>query len=435
MILSKEQKRILEYLLDKYERSATFRGESSRNQSFSIRPELLFPKYTDDREYDFFVEMNRGLRELRERGWIETKEINQRITKVTLCLDPSDLSASIGKIYQILDREPKRDLLQKLSELLARERAYIETNYPTGDLSDALLRYIAAQETRMEQGKLPEYYEDGRSDRKGTDQGQQTAGDVDYRDLWKVFRGLQTVTDEVYIRNLSVRLFHDSKRLEALAGKVEGCLFRYGDYPEKNRVLEECNVVRTPSYVMVRGPVVLELASQILDVGKLTGDIAFSTRSLQDISRIRPAAKRVITVENLTSFHSNDYGEDAVVLYLGGYHNAAKRLFLRKMYEANPDAEYYHFGDIDAGGFHIYEHLRQKTGIPFKTMRMDVETLMQYTADSKPLTVNDVERIRSLIRKYETGELQNPEKDEILKTLEWMLKTGRKLEQEALYFT
>ena len=241
-------------------------------------PELLFPKYTDDREYDFFVEMNRGLRELRERGWIETKEINQRITKVTLCLDPSDLSASIGKIYQILDREPKRDLLQKLSELLARERAYIETNYPTGDLSDALLRYIAAQETRMEQGKLPEYYEDGRSDRKGTDQGQQTAGDVDYRDLWKVFRGLQTVTDEVYIRNLSVRLFHDSKRLEALAGKVEGCLFRYGDYPEKNRVLEECNVVRTPSYVMVRGPVVLELASQVLDVGKLTGDIAFSTR-------------------------------------------------------------------------------------------------------------------------------------------------------------
>ena len=432
MNLSKEQRIILEYLLDKYERSATFRGLSSRNQSFSLQPEVLFPKYADDREYDFFVELNRGLRELRESELIETKEINQMITKVTLRFDPSDASASINKVYRILGREPKRDLLQKLSEFLVREKDYIETNYPGGDLSEALLRYIAAQEARRKQGKFPEYYEDGRSDRRSMGPGQAAERDADYRDLWKIFRGLQRVTEDTYIRNLSIRLFHDSKRLEALAGKVEGCLFRYGDYPAKDRVLEECNVVRTPSNVMLRGPVVLDLGEQSLDVGKLTGDIAFSTKSLRDISGIRVRGKRVITVENLTSFYSNDYGEDAVILYLGGYHNAAKRFFLKKMYEANPDAEYYHFGDLDAGGFYIYEHLRRKTGIPFKTMRMDMETLEQHRADTKPLTSNDKDRIRSLIQKYKTGELVNPESAGIIKTLECMLKTGRKLEQEAV---
>ena len=65
-------------------------------------------------------------------------------------------------------------------------------------------------------------------------------------------------------------------------------------------------------------------------------------------------------------------------------------------------------------------------------MRMDMETLEQHRADTKPLTSNDKDRIRSLIQKYKTGELVNPESAGIIKTLECMLKTGRKLEQEAV---
>ena len=430
IMLSKEQRKILEYLLEKYERSATFRGENSRNQSFSVKPEALFPKYADEREYDFFVELNRDLCDLRDRGLIEIKTINQRVTKVTV---KPDQTFWTDELYRLLGRQPKRDILKGLSGFLSEEKAFIETRFPFGDLSEALLRYIEAQEERIAKGKLPEYYEEGRSDSRNSNHKPSVVGDMDYRDLWKVFRELQTVTEETYIRNLSIRLFHDSKRLETLAGKVESCLFRYGDYPEKDKVLEECNVIRTPSYVMIKGPVVLSLGAQTLDIGSLTGDIAFSTNSLRSITGIRLMGKTVITVENLTTFHSNDFGEEVALLYLGGYHNATKRVFLKKMHEANPGAEYFHFGDIDAGGFYIYEHLRRKTGIPFKTYRMNVATLEQYEQDTKPLTANDRDRIQSLIRKYETGELQNPEKEDIKKTLVRMLETGRKLEQEAVF--
>ena len=273
IMLSKEQRIILEYLLEKYERSATFRGENSRNQSFSVKPEALFPKYADEREYDFFVELNRDLCDLRDRGLIEIKTINQRVTKVTV---KPDQTFWTDELYRLLGRQPKRDILKGLSGFLSEEKAFIETRFPFGDLSEALLRYIEAQEERIAKGKLPEYYEEGRSDSRNSNHKPSVVGDMDYRDLWKVFRELQTVTEETYIRNLSIRLFHDSKRLETLAGKVESCLFRYGDYPEKDKVLEECNVIRTPSYVMIKGPVVLSLGAQTLDIGSLTGDIAFS---------------------------------------------------------------------------------------------------------------------------------------------------------------
>lgn len=43
-----------------------------------------------------------------------------------------------------------------------------------------------------------------------------------------------------------------------------------------------------------------------------------------------------------------------MILYLGGYHNTVRRRLLKSIYDIFPEAEYRHFGDIDAGGFEIY---------------------------------------------------------------------------------
>ncbi len=411
MSLTREQKKILNALVDKYERSATFRGDSHVNQTFSLKPEEVFPKYLDEREYDLFIMLNQDIRALTDMGLVTIGERNMRITKVMLC------SRRLQEIYPALGREPKKDVIEELYVLLQEEKAFVEREYPSGDLSAALLAYIEEQERRLATGKLPEYFEESVED---------------YRDLWRAFRKLQEIREDIFIRDLSVQLYHDSKRLEGLSTKISGCLYRYGDFPDRDMVLEECNVIRTPSYVMIRGPLVITFGEQTLDVGKLNGDIAFSTRTLKDITRISVYGKRVITVENLTSFHRDDFRRDEVLLYLGGYHNSAKREFLRKLYSENKEPEYAHFGDIDAGGFYIYEHLRRKTGIPFWTMYMDVETLDRYAQYTKKLTANDIERIKRLIVSYEKGEIGNPEKEAILATLRRMLETGLKLEQEAV---
>ena len=411
MSLTKEQKIILNVLVDKYERSATFRGESRVNQTFSLKPESVFPKYADEREYDFFTVLNQDIRVLRDMGYVTVSERNMRITKVVLC------NGQLQEIYPALGRNPKKDVLEEIAGLLREEKTFIEEVYPSGDLSAALRKYIEEQEKRLAAGKLPEYYEDSMTD---------------YRDIWKAFRKLQEIREDIYIRDLSVKLYHDSKRLEHLRTRISGCLYRYGDYPDRDTVLEECNVIRTPSYVMIRGPVIISLGEQTLNVGKLSGDIAFSTRSLKDITGIYVYGEKVITIENLTSFHRDDFGSDEVLLYLGGYHNSAKREFLKKLYSENMELVYEHFGDIDAGGFYIYEHLRRKTGIPFRTRNMNAKTLERYASYTKKLTANDIDRIKRLIAKYENGEIENPEREKITETLRQMLEKNVKLEQEAV---
>ena len=80
-----------------------------------------------------------------------------------------------------------------------------------------------------------------------------------------------------------------------------------------------------------------------------------------------------------------------------------------------------HFGDIDAGGFYILEHLKTKTGIPFQPYRMNAETLKKYKKQAVPLTEHDRKRLQKL--------RQNPVYSE---TIRYMLENNIKLEQEHI---
>ena len=279
------------------------------------------------------------------------------------------------------------------------------------ELKNVYEKYIEAQKARIAENKSVEYMDDM----------------ADYKDLWTILFALFELEDDVYIRDLSVKLFSDSKRLEKIKSRAEGLLYKYGEYPDKNLILEEYGLIQTPSHVMVKGNVILHFHDQELNVGMLRGDLAFSTESLRDITKIQVKGSRVITIENLTSFHRFNCSEDEVAIYLGGYHNRVKRAFLKSMYRDNPSVEYRHFGDIDAGGFYIFEHLKRKTGIPFRTLYMDRDTFCRYKKYTKELTPNDRKRIQKLIEKR-----QSSNETEYIEVLSTMLKMGRKLEQEAI---
>ena len=52
--------------------------------------------------------------------------------------------------------------------------------------------------------------------------------------------------------------------------------------------------------------------------------------------------------------------------------------------------------DIDAGGFLIFNNLVEKTGIPFKPFRMNVEELKSNLSNLKHLTDNDAKRLNKM---------------------------------------
>ncbi len=72
----------------------------------------------------------------------------------------------------------------------------------------------------------------------------------------------------------------------------------------------------------------------------------------------------------------------------------------------------------------IFEHLRRKTGIPFRTLCMDVNTLQCHQNQTKPLEGTDRKRLQKLMDTY-------PEHCEVIS---YMLENDCKLEQEAVKF-
>lgn len=196
-------------------------------------------------------------------------------------------------------------------------------------------------------------------------------------------------------------------------------LCEYGDYPDKECVLQDLNIVNNPGYVYVKGNGTITVSGQTINFGRLDGDVGLSSALLNDIEDIEISASKVITIENLTTFNSF-VDKDAFVIYLGGYHNSIRRNMIRKIYENNPDKKYYHYGDIDAGGFYILLDLRRKTGISFAPLNMDLGTIKKYKEFTKKLTENDRARLKHLLG----GEF-----DEVIS---YMLENDCKLEQEAV---
>lgn len=92
------------------------------------------------------------------------------------------------------------------------------------------------------------------------------------------------------------------------------------------------------------------------------------------------------------------------------------------MREQNPGIRsWLHFGDLDPDGFCILENLRRKTGIDFRSWKIDLLSLKKYRVYAKELNQNDRTKAENLIREEKYTEI-----------LSYMLQQGVKLEQEII---
>ena len=95
------------------------------------------------------------------------------------------------------------------------------------------------------------------------------------------------------------------------------------------------------------------------------------------------------------------------------------------MISDNPDVKYWHFGDIDIGGFLIHKHLCRETSKKFELYCMGLEQLcdMRFSHCLRKLTDNDMIRLETLI-----------EDDSYRKVLNYMKERNIKLEQEIVSY-
>jgi len=398
--MNKIKSKILNTLIDLYEKSKTFMGDNKVRQSFSIKVSKLFPKYDDDSAFDFYTELNQVCTMLEEKNLVTLKkERSGKIRTVTLNLDCLD------ECYAETGRTSKSDVNSRLKEIWQK----YEDISGSPESNEPLHLYIEEQRERLRQNKSVQFF------------GGDFADYADYADLLLAVKEVLSNEEEIFIRELSVKLFNNSKRLEEIESPVRSLLYKYGEYDDKETVLEEHNIIKTPTYVMVKGCGLLVFAEQKIDLEKISGDIALSTQTLKSLCSVELNGASVITIENLTSFHKYK-ATNELVIYLGGFHNSVKRDFIKLVERRNPGTVFKHFGDIDAGGFYILEHLKSKTGINFLPQNMDVGTLNANKENWISLSENDRIRLAKLLEKSNSYAY----------VIDYMLKNNCKLEQETV---
>lgn len=414
--MARYENKILNALLDSYESSLLSRGENkvSIHIAYPFSKRNL-PEYFNESTLDY-EDVHACVKELERKNYIKIvwkrgKE-NHIIEKVIL----NELS--VQDIYACLKRVPKIENETAAMELLLRlqneyDASVTYASRTSAPVTKAFIEYLVS---RLKEGKTVKEYID-------------IAELSQIEQLVKAVFCVETNEDSCYIREFSIHHFQDSKIFNCLFGKIFKVWNTFcpdEEYEDIDALLAEHLIYNTPNYIYIKGCGILERNSKRIDLEEFVQGIGISGEDIAVLNvRGKRATKHVITIENLTTFFS--WKEpDSLIIYLGGYHNSLRRQLLGKIYEQMPDVEYLHFGDIDVGGFEIYENLCKKTGIPFRTYHMGVEELERYGVYAKELTENDRKRLDKLIlfaeekhRKY-------------VDVLQYMKKNGVKLEQECI---
>ena len=245
----------------------------------------------------------------------------------------------------------------------------------------------------------------------------------------KMLSFLEQNRENLYVREVSMLVYGDSKwfennNYEEICTFVRTATGRIREDGERNdAILKLFDVTPIDQEVFIKGNWTIEWEQYVLDISKFKGGIAISSSDVQCIKNISVNSKGVMTIENKTSFQRLK-NEDFAMMYLGGFANRHQIEFLKKVILDNPNVRYYHFGDIDVGGFLIHKHLCRETAKEFELYCMGIEQLSdtRFSHCLRELTDNDKSRLVTL--------MEEPYCD----VLEYMQEHNVKLEQEIVSY-
>lgn len=389
------KKLLLDKLIDSYENSVIYKGDALRDTRIYFKFNLKSIKeYFDELNYKYKEEIDVACNQLEIEKLIKVYKgkgyKSHIIEKIQLNLE------NIEAAYLYLNRKEKKQKEDELSILL---ESYKEREDALGNFATYITDKLKSN------GSVKKYL------------------DIDNVSECKdILKGIDEVLkqdEEIFRRNFSVKVYGDSKRYEAIEGKIIKIIKDFSS----DEVLNDYNILKNYTYVYFKGDISLRLKESKINANDFLGGIAVSSKDIENIKEIKVSGSKLVTIENLTSF--NNYTGDGGVIYLGGYHNSVRQNLLIKIYSENPNINYYHSGDIDAGGFKILVHLIRKTKIPFKTLNMDSETLRENINYAKELTANDVNEINRL--------LESEEYKDYTDVLSTIIKLNKKLEQEIIF--
>ena len=413
MKLSKLQKEALEALVDKYENRKDYASsQKSPRRTFLKINSRNYPDYYHDSDSSFRLTFNQEMQQLQQHGLVELEwerfNRGEYLQRLILCTD------ALEEIYTLLNRTPKDELYRNTASLVEKwsKCAPPELQPFYRELQDRLYRLQP----------LPGQIKPGQQ-----------------KDIENLLKGLHAFFEprenEISKRLLSVRLYGDSKRWQALEKNLlsllrKYCLEEQESLNEDKDVLAERGIVDNPVHINLAGPLVFNTERGRVDVRAFYPDLGLPPEMAGDLKIEDCRAEAVVTVENKSSFYHylREGPSNHLVLYLAGYHNSPRRKLLQKVYNyfasRGQEVSFYHWGDMDLGGIQIWYNLKEKTGIPFKPLYMDVDTYLKHLEMGRAVDEEYCRKLEAL--------LQDPEFEVFHSLIREIIYHRACLEQEAV---
>ena len=179
-----------------------------------------------------------------------------------------------------------------------------------------------------------------------------------------------------------------------------------------------------------RYPEPLELRGEIIingnDMRVFRNGFCIYSNDIESADIIIPkTVERILTIENRANFFAYQNAENELVVYHGGQYSPAKRRLFEKLAAAIPaDCQWYHWGDIDLGGFSMLLRVRTEILPTVQPYRMSVAELQTYQAYTQPFSKDYAEKLKKLKEQERLSDC--------LDCIDYMLNNKVRLEQEAM---
>lgn len=369
---------VLGTLLDKYEDSTAFRtGVFSRRILLTIPKETRLQELLEqpDEKRLFLAALDRlKAQGLIDYSWVRYEQGNL-VDKIWL------VPENIGGCYQALGRTSAADRLETFQQSVS---AALEKLPPDSDFA-AYLREVQQYTAARKKLRAP-FSEDAALN----------------ENLLKCLVLLEDCPD-LMERVFSGRYFSDSKYFErVLKGKVLSILQELhkrapeaaedGNSPlSDEELLAERGLYRWPEVFEYSGALTVHMDDgSCFDTGVHRYGAYLNSEEVRHIAAVDGSAiRRVVFIENKANymdFQARRRQPGDLVVYHGGFYSPAKGLLFAKIYEGCPNAAFYHWSDIDLGGFRLFCRLRSSIAPTVQPLFMDVETLERNAASCMKIT-------------------------------------------------
>ncbi|WP_213740444.1 Wadjet anti-phage system protein JetD domain-containing protein [Bradyrhizobium sp. dw_411] len=294
-----------------------------------------------------------------------------------------------GAVALVRGAGNRRDVIERV-HLLDADRLALDLGITRAGTRTAAAVTAAREATAGREGLDPAIEDAAGNWSRGAEWYRLPAEPELVRNVFGAAAGLLEVAFGTHFRVASAQAAGSSKFLERNAAAICAILRRALALPEDARqheIWETLGLVRFGHPVCLRAPVGFEDRDGTAVTGYALPWSAVNPDLVETCTAIGSSPTFIMTVENWTSFNGQcrEIHRGAVV-YTHGFPPPPVRMLVGRLAALWPNAPFYHWGDVDAGGLLIADSIREAAGRAVRLHLMTASLAERHGAKSRPLS-------------------------------------------------